>query len=399
MSNVHDGPLARATSTLPGSGIRAVMDQALRIPDCLRLEIGDPNFGVPPHVAEAIRTCAGENHYTATAGDHGLRTRLADRLRQHYNMDTSDIEVVVTPGAVGAIGTALTLLVSPGDEVLIPSPSWPNFDMLVQLRNAVPVSYVLRRDSGFAPDLDEIESKITPRTSVLVVNTPSNPVGAVFTDDTLRRLGDLAKKHNLWVISDETYDEIVFEGRHVATAQACPDWRHRIFSVYSFSKTYAMTGLRVGYAAVPRALATAFVRVQEATFSCASSVSQAAALAALDGPQSYVAGMVDKYRERRDGAATVFRDRGIPFSLPHGAFYLWVDISSSGLASQDFASGLLTDQAVAVAPGSSFGRAGEGWIRISLASDDGALVEGSRRLVHQFESLARTASVSPRLEA
>jgi aspartate/methionine/tyrosine aminotransferase len=375
------GP-TEAAAALPGSGIREIMEIALRSPESIRLEIGDPNFPTPPHVAEAVRAAADRNGYSATAGTAELRRLLHDGLTARHGIDLTSHEVVVTAGAVGAISVALSAIIEPGDEVLVPDPSWPNFAMLVQTRNAIPVPYRLQESRGFIPHLEDLERLITPSTRAIILNSPSNPLGSMIPREQLRQVCALAAQHNLWVVSDETYDEIVFEGVHVATAAAAPEFAERIISVYSFSKTYSMTGFRVGYAAVPRTIATAFTRIQEASTSCVSSISQVAAVAALTGPQSCVAEMLTTYRKRRDRALAILESSDVGALVPTGAFYLWADVRATGLPSREVALALLRESGVAVAPGTAFGAGGEGWVRISLASDDDLLAEGVSRLAN-----------------
>jgi aspartate aminotransferase len=259
-----------------------------------------------------------------------------------------------------------------GDEILLPDPGWPNFRMMADLLGAKATFYPLRPENGFLPDPRDIDSLVTDRTRVLLVNFPSNPLGSVPGMDLITELYAVASKHDLLIVSDECYDQIVF-------ADSCPspslvDSEDRVISTYSFSKTYAMTGWRVGYAAVPSAIAETLSKVQEPLISCVSGPAQYAALGALTGSQDCVAEMVDAYRGRRDDALAACDKHGLDYLVPQGAFYLWVSVA--GRDSTAFALDLVNHKGVALAPGSAFGGNGDGWIRISLANTSALVVRG-----------------------
>lgn len=365
-------------SSIPGNGIREIVDIVLNRPSgsVARLEVGEPDSAPPGHVVEAAQLAAASGiGYTQSVGTQQLRSALADRVRRDYAMDVEEHNVIVTQGAVQAILMALTAVVGPGDEVLVPDPAWPNYEMQTLLLGGTAVHYALRPEAGFLPDADEVESLITPRTRVLVLNSPSNPAGSVIPAPLMKRLVELAVSRGILVISDEVYDEIVFDGHHVGARQFAPD---SVVSVFSFSKTYSMTGWRVGYAIVPDWLAETAVRIQETTLSCISGVSQAAALSALLGPQDSVTRNLESYRMRRDFAVSLLAEHGVQALPPSGAFYLMaplgVDLDTRAAALE------LAGAGVGVAPGSAFGTVAQGFVRLSLASSPETIATGIERI-------------------
>ena len=374
-------PLAHGPVSMRRSGIRELMDMAAAIPDVIHLEVGEPDFPTPPHIVEAAVSAAraGFTHYTPNAGLPELRATIAEAIAAAHARAVAPEQVVVTSGSVCGLMTSLMALVEPGDEVLIPDPGWPNYEMMVRTIGAEPVHYRLDAARAYEPDLDALAQRVSPRTKVILVNSPSNPTGAVFGRETARSLVEWAAAHDLYVVSDEVYEKLVFDTEHHSLGQWDADGR--VVCVYSFSKTYAMTGWRVGYVVAPPAIAEVVTKVQEPVVSCASAVSQKAAEAALTGPQTCVEHMRDAYRARRDVALTILGRAGLTTSVPRGAFYMLVDVSRVTLDSYAFAYDLLREQRVAVAPGETFGPAGRGLVRVSLATDQAVLEDGVRRLV------------------
>jgi aspartate/methionine/tyrosine aminotransferase len=287
---------------------------------------------------------------------------------------------VVTQGGIQALYLVLRALLEPGDEVLLPNPAWPNFRMIAHLLVARVLSYPLVAEADFLPRLEDLERLVTPRTRAILVNSPSNPLGTVVPRELVERLLAFARRRGLWFISDEVYDEVVFDDVF-ASAGSVADPSDRLVSIYSFSKVYAMTGWRVGYLVAPPDLAKILTGMQEPIISCVNTPAQMAALAAVTGPQDVVREMGDSYRARRDELLGVLNRGGLPSSLPSGAFYVWADVSEAGLPSIDLARSLIEREHVAVAPGSAFGDLGEGYVRLSLASAREDLLEGASRLV------------------
>ena len=367
------------TLSMPHSAIREMGVLAAAYPDALQLQAGDPDFLTPAHVIDAAAEAAraGFTKYTPSGGLASLRELCAAKVRERNGIGCETEQVVVTTGGCGGLYTSLAILLDEGDEVLVPDPGWANYPPMAHVLRAVPVLYPLDPARGWAPDLEALEARITPRSKAIVVNSPGNPTGAVFERDVLAGILELARAHDLWVISDECYDEIVFEGRHVsAAAVAEPD---RILTVFTFSKTYAMTGWRLGYVVAPPAVAPALGKAQEPVVGNASSISQKGAEAALTGPQDCVAEMCAAYRQRRDAAVSLLDAAAVGYVRPRGAFYLMVDVSPAG-DSLSFARRLLSEQHVSVVPGSAFGPGGEGWVRVSLCVDPETLTAGLERL-------------------
>ncbi|HKQ00449.1 MAG TPA: aminotransferase class I/II-fold pyridoxal phosphate-dependent enzyme [Actinomycetes bacterium] len=371
---------AQAAVSLPPSGIRELMELAWAAGDVIHLEVGEPSFATPPHVVEAAHQAArdGWTRYVQSAGVPALREAVAAKVRRLNGYHAEPDQVVVTAGGIEAIHLAMLGVLEPGDEVLLPDPGWPNFRMMAGLVHAVERLYPLRPELGFLPASDDLERLVGPRTRAIVLNSPSNPLGTIIPADLLRDLLDLAAEHDLWVISDECYDAITFDGTFASPAAL--GHADRVISCYSFSKTFAMTGWRVGYLVAPAGPPSPLARLQQALLSCVNAPAQLAALAALDGPQEQVARMRDAYRERRDTLVALLDRLGVPCHRPAGAFYAWVRIADRAPSARQFALELLRRQRVAVAPGTAFGPAGEGWVRLSLAADTDALVEGARRL-------------------
>ncbi len=372
----------------PHSGIREIANAAIETPGAIRLDVGQPDFRTPAHIAEAGKAAIdqGFTFYTQTQGLTSLRERLVDKLWRVNGIRTTPDGVAIGPGGVGAIAAALAALVSPGDEVLAPDPGWPNYRLMLTWLAAGGVYYPCPAASGYLPDLDALERLVTLRTRVLIVNSPNNPTGAVYPRHLLEALADFGRRHGLWIVSDECYDQIVFEGRAESMAPLCDDGR--VISAYTFSKSYAMTGWRLGYVTGLPLVIDSATKVLESNSSCVSTISQKAAEAALDGPQDCIAEMVTAYRRRRDLAVDLLREAGLLTSVPEGAFYVIADVGPAGMASRDFAFALLRDRQVSVAPGTAFGDVAARGVRISLASSDSDLREGIGRLAEYVRSRA-----------
>lgn len=381
-------PLAIGPLQTAHSGIREVVNVAITVPDAIRLEVGQPNFETPAHIVEATAKAVrnGATKYTATAGILSLRERIVEKLAAVNQIQTDPSRVNVTVGGVGGIAAVMLAVLEDGDEVLVPDPAWPNYRLELSYSPAKTVYYPLHAALDFAPDLDQLESLITPRTKLMIINSPCNPTGAVFSREVIEGLVRLCQKYDLYLLSDECYDEIVFEGRHISPASFWDDGH--VISVYTFSKTYAMTGYRVGYVVTNAQMADVINKILEATMSCATSFAQIAAEAALTGPREPVIEMLAAYRRRRDLVDGLLRQFDMWTSTPRGAFYAMADVSKSGLDSRTFAFKLLDETKVAVAPGTAFGQAAADMVRISLASSDDDLEEGIRRMDAFISKLA-----------
>ncbi len=371
---------SRTMASMPRSGIRVINDLASQYSDVIHLEIGQPNFPTPEHICRAAGQAGmdGFTYYTPNAGIPKLRREVARKVNRVNGLEVGPENVVMTTGGNGGIFTSLLALCDPGDAILLSDPTWPNYSMMAVLQNLEVRYYPLAAEDGWLPNPDEIERRITPNCRVLLLVSPSNPTATVIGEDLMRELVEVARRHDLWVISDEVYDAITFGEPAFSAHRVDPD---RVVSVFSFSKTYAMTGWRVGYTVSRPDIAQQISKSQEPITSCVNSLSQVAALTALRGPQDDVARMRDAYRERRDQVMELLEDADIPFARPEGAFYMWVDISRSGLPDTDFARRMVTDYRVAVVPGTVFGPNGATHVRISLATDTDLLLEGVSRLV------------------
>jgi aspartate aminotransferase len=373
--------LAHGPAETAHSGIREIANEALLTPGAIRLDVGQPDFPTPRHIGDAGKRAIdeGKTFYTHTQGLLTLRQKLVAKLERVNGIKVTPDRIATTPGGVGAIAAVLAAVLEEGDEVLLPDPGWPNFRMMLSWTDAKGAFYPCHTADGFQPDLDALARLITPRTKVLVVNSPNNPTGAVDPSATIEKLIELAQRNNLWLLSDECYDQILLDGSWTSPASLAPD-DPRIASVFTFSKTYSMTGWRIGYVAGSAELIDTVTKVLESNSSCVSTISQVAAEAALDGPQDCVTEMVTAYRRRRDLVVDLLREAGLFIAEPAGAFYIMADISPSGLGSREFAFELLRKKGVSVAPGTAFGEVGKGAVRISLASSDQDLREGVGRL-------------------
>jgi aspartate/methionine/tyrosine aminotransferase len=371
----------RAIAGMPRSGIREVMDLARGRADVLHLEVGEPDFPTPAHVVEAGARALRDGHtrYTANAGTASLREAIADKLARRNGLAVDREQVVVTHGAINALLTALMVLVEPGERILVPDPGWPNYQMIATMLDAGTVRYPLDPEAGYEPDLEALERLAAqPGAKVLLINSPGNPTGAVWRRETVERVVEIAREHDLYLLSDEVYEEIVFEGEHVSPAIFDRDGR--VLTVSAVSKTYAMTGWRIGYLAATPELAALVAKTQEAIVACPSAVSQVAAEAALRGPQDCVAEMRAAYHQRRDVAVAALRDGDLLITVPKGAFYVLADVARATGDTAAFARTLVAEHGVAVAPGATFGPGGDGTVRLSLASPAAVIEEGIARL-------------------
>jgi aspartate/methionine/tyrosine aminotransferase len=376
-----------AAAAMPHSGIREIMNAAWGRPDVLHLEVGQPDFRTPaPIVAAAAEAArAGHTGYTPTAGIPALREALAAKVRRVNGFAVEPDQIVLGNGGAETLTACMLALTDPGDGVLLPDPAWPNFLMMAQLLRLEVAHYGLTPAGGFLPDMAELERLVTPRTRVLLLNSPSNPLGAVIGRPRMEELLDFAARHQLWVLSDECYDQITFDDTAVSPASLDRDGR--VVTVFSFSKTYAMTGWRLGYAAAPPDVADVLVKSQEPLISCVNTPTQYAGLAALETPPEVLASMVAAYRRRRDTVVDRLTELGMEVFRPAGAFYAWVDVAASGLGAREFALRLLEEEHVAAAPGTAFGARGEGFLRLSLATAEEDLAEAATRIAALWSRL------------
>jgi aspartate/methionine/tyrosine aminotransferase len=375
---------------MPRSAIREIMALASGPPNVIHLEVGEPDFSTPRHIIDAAFEAAraGWTKYSPNAGLPLLRELVARRAARNGRgqAPTAD-QVVITTGAIGALYSAMMAVIDPGDEVLIPDPGWPNYEAIVHLAGAKPVRYQQQAACGFLPDAAEIAGLITSRTKALLINTPGNPSGAVFPPGLMAQLGEIVARTGIYLVSDEVYEDIVFENAHVsAAADALPD---RVFIVSGFSKSYAMTGWRLGWLICPPRLSSIVASLQEPVTSCASTIAQKAGEAAVAGDQSCVAELREIFRRRRDSVIEVFGNTGLLPVTPQGAFYALIDIRSTAQRSLEFAKGFLISRNTAVVPGVTFGPHCDGYVRVAFTTSDQQLREGLQRLRAHIEELGR----------
>lgn len=373
--------LAHLPAEAAHSGIREIGNEAIRTPGCIQLQVGQPNFPTPQHIKDAGKRAIDQDltFYTHTQGLLSLREKLAAKLERVNGIRVTPDRIATSPGGVGGIAAVFAAVLEPGDDVLLPDPGWPNTRIMLSWTGTRGVFYPCPPENGFEPDLDALEKLITPRAKLLLINSPNNPTGAVYPRATIERIIEIAQRHNLWLLSDECYDQILLDGSWTSPAAIAPD-DPRIASVFTFSKTYAMTGWRMGYVAGSAELMDTVTKVLESNSSCVSTITQVAGEAALDGPQDCVGEMNAAYRRRRDAVVAILRDAELFVAEPRGAFYCMADISPSGQGARDFAFALLRQRGVAVAPGTAFGDVARDAVRISLASSDADLREGVGRL-------------------
>ncbi len=378
---------ASRMEALPFSEIRVMMERATQMQkngeDVIHMEIGRPDFDTPEVIKQAANTALanGNVFYTSNYGTPELRQAIADKLKRDNGIDYKAEEILVTIGVGEGTYAAVAAFTEPGDEILVPDPVWLNYIHVPHFFGAVPVSYKLREENDYQIDLNEIEGLITPKTKMLVINTPGNPTGVVQSRDTLEKLADIAKKHDLIVVSDEIYEKLVYDGaRHVSIA-ALPGMKERTITLNGFSKCYSMTGWRLGYAAAPVEFIKAMVRVHAYINTCAPSFVQEAGITALEKAEPDVQEMVKEYQRRRDYAVSAINAiDGLSCKTPGGAFYIFVNIKSLGRTSAEMADYLLDHAKIAAVPGSAFGPQGEGYIRLSYACSYERIVEAMERL-------------------
>lgn len=374
-------PPSRAIRAMHRSGIREIFDRANRIPGAIHLEMGEPDFPTPAHICHAAAAAleAGFTKYAPNAGLPALREAAAAKVGRVNGIDVDASQVVVTSGGVAGLYASMLALCDPGDELLLVGPAWPNYRMIAALLGVEVRQVALAGTNGGRPSIDELERHRTERTKVVLLNSPSNPTGMVLDESETLAVVEWAERHGLWVLSDEVYDQITFDRPAVSPYPLSTSGN--VISVFSFSKTYAMTGWRLGYTVAPYEIVGLLQKTIEPTVSCTNAAVQMAGVAALEGPQDCVATMRAAYQTRRDLAATILTEAGASFALPEGAFYLWIDVSASGHTSTEFATRLLDRHHVAVTPGIAFGPHYDGFIRISLASHDDLIRTGVSGIV------------------
>jgi aminotransferase len=374
--------LSNRTLQLKPSGIRKFFDIAATMDDVISLGVGEPDFTTPGPILEAgvESLMSGDTHYTSNAGLTELRTALAKKLNTLYGVEyDANTELIITVGGSEALYLAASALLNPGDEVIIPTPCFVSYQAEVAMVGAVPVEVPSKIENNFQFDPKEIEAAITPKTKAILIGYPSNPTGAVATRESLLELAKLAEKHDLIVMSDEIYDRLVYGVEHICFASLPGMWERTVF-LGGFSKDYAMTGWRIGFAAAPAGILQGMLRIHQYTIMSAPTMAQRAAIEALENADTYVEQMVKEYDRRRKFMVSRYNEIGLPTFEPRGAFYAFPKVDVTGLTSDEFATRLLEEEAVAVVPGEAFGAGGEGFVRSCYATAYEQIEEAMNRI-------------------
>jgi aminotransferase len=383
--------IARHVRQIPRSGIREFFDIVQSMPGVISLGVGEPDFATPWHIREAAIYALerGRTSYTSNLGLLKLREAISGYVERHFGVDYDpEQQILVTVGVSEALDIALRAVVNPGDEVLYHEPCYVSYSPSVALTHGIAVPVSCSAANGFALTAEAIEKAVTPRSKALVLNFPTNPTGGTMTRAEMLEIAGVVLRHNLLVITDEIYAELTFEGEHVSVA-SLPGMRERTIFLHGFSKAYAMTGFRIGYACGPAELVEAMMRIHQYSMLCASIISQEAALEAIQHGQADTAGMRDQYRLRRNFIVSAFNSMGLSCHLPRGSFYAFPCIQSSGFSSKEFAIKLLEQEKVACVPGSAFGPGGEGFLRCCFATALDQIQVATERMAAFVERLKR----------
>jgi aminotransferase len=362
--------IARNVRAIPRSGIREFFDLVQGMPDVISLGVGEPDFVTPWHIREAAIYALerGRTSYTSNLGLLKLREAIAASVARHFAVEYDPRhQILITVGVSEALDLALRAVINPGDEVIYHEPCYVSYSPSIALAHGVPVAVSCRAEDGFAVRATAIEAAITPRSRVLVLNFPTNPTGGTMTRAELEAIAAVVSRHNLLVITDEIYSELTFDGEHVSIA-SLPGMAERTIFLHGFSKAYAMTGFRIGYACGPAELIEAMMKIHQYSMLCASIVSQEAACEAIRHGEPDTLEMREHYRARRNIIVGALNAMGLPCHRPRGSFYAFPCVQSTGLTSKEFAGRLLEQEKVACVPGSAFGPAGEGYLRCCFAT-------------------------------
>jgi aminotransferase len=371
-----------------------MLDIAAKMTDVIALGRGDPDLDTPAHIVEAGRTALakGATHYTHPLGMPELRKAISEAIKRDGGADYSTDEIVVTAGAQESMFVAMLALVSPGDEVIIPSPGYNSYHQAVELAEGKIVTVPTYEKDGFALTAEEVAKVLTPNSRILCLINPSNPTGMVIPPSEIDKLCELAIKHDLIVISDEIYAKLTYDNARVQRVAALPGMRERTITIDGFSKAYSMTGWRVGYFAAPKSFTTPMAEIHHGLAICAPAVSQHAAIAALTGPQDCVEDARRLYDERRKLMCAALDRMGLSYARPNGAFYVYANVSSTGLSASDFCIRLLEEGKVMMFPGSLFGDHCDDYVRISLLQPLAKVEEAAKRMETVVKALRAARS-------
>ena len=382
-------PLSKTITTIQPSGIRKFFDIVSEMKDAISLGVGEPDFDTPWHIRdEGIYSLEkGKTFYTSNAGLKELKIEISNYLKRRCNIKYDyEKEVLVTVGGSEAIDIAMRAMLDPGDEVLIPQPSYVSYVPCATLANGTPVIIELKAENEFRLTAEQLEAAITPKSKLLVLPFPNNPTGAVMERKDLEAIAEVIKKHDLFVLSDEIYSELTYLDEHVSIA-SLPGMKERTILINGFSKAYAMTGWRLGYACGPEVIISQMTKIHQFAIMCAPTTSQYAAVEALKNGDDDVAMMREEYNQRRRYLVHRFKEMGLECFEPFGAFYIFPSIKEFGMTSDEFATKLLNSKKIAVVPGTAFGECGEGFLRISYAYSLDDLKEALGRIEIFIEEL------------
>ncbi len=378
--------LNKNLSKVKPSGIRKLFDLAQNRKDIISFGIGEPDFITPDHVREAAKQAIddGYTRYTPNAGFRDLREALAQKLREENNIPVKAEEVIVTAGGTQALFSAFYALLNPGEEIIVPDPGFLVYGSQILLAGGNPVFLPLREENDFQIDIDELKRLITPKTKAILINSPSNPTGMLIKEEVLREIANIALENNLMVISDELYEDILFDGRKHISIASFPDMKEKTISIFGFSKSYAMTGWRLAYFALPENLISEMIKIQQNTAVCPNSVTQRAALYGLmhkEETKLVIEDMRRAYQKRRDILVKGLNEiEGIRCLAPEGAFYAFPNITAIGKSSEELSMHLLDQCGVVTVPGTAFGEYGEGYLRFSFATSAELIEKGVAKI-------------------
>lgn len=376
--------LAKSITSQQGSSIRKMFNRAQGMDNVISFGLGEPGFSTPKHigVAAAGAITEGETHYTVNAGILPLREALSKKMLEKKGVlyDPAK-EIIVTSGGVEALFLSFKTILNPGDEVIVGTPGFPNYFGQIALCDAKIVMVPLLEEDDFCYNVENLRNAITDKTKAILINSPSNPIGSVTGEAILRQIADLCIEKDLYLITDEVYQEFIYTDTAYFSIASCPGMKERTLIVDSFSKTYTMTGWRCGFVLGPEALISQMVKMQESVVSCVNTPTQYAAIAALEGPQDVLKEMLEVYDENRQLVLKEINSmKHLSLKMARGAFYAFVNIKDTGMTSEEFAIDLLEKQHVVVVPGSGFGEGGEGYIRISYVASKEDMIEGLNRM-------------------
>jgi len=374
--------IAPHIEAIPRSGIRDFFELVQGMKDVISLGVGEPDFVTPWHIREAAIYSLerGRTSYTSNMGLPKLREAISASLRRRFAVDYNPAtQILISVGVSEAMDIALRAVIAPGDEVIYHEPCYVSYSPSIAMCQGVPVPVSCNAEHGFAVSAEAIEKAVTPRSKVLILNFPTNPTGGTLTRRQLEEIARVARNHNLLVLTDEIYSELTFDGEHVSIA-SLPGMLERTIFLHGFSKAYAMTGFRIGYACGPAVLIEAMMRIHQYSILCASIISQDAALEAIQHGEEDTVEMREQYRLRRNFIVKAFNEIGLQCHLPRGSFYAFPSVASTGLTSKQFAFRLLEEEKVACVPGGAFGQSGEGFLRCCFATSMEKIEEAVKRI-------------------